>query len=138
MPTGKRERNWSPKNVSKNIFLFPGKGHSLPGVETNLPISQPFPESFQRGERYKALRSLNRSRGFFFSGVIFSGYPSIRINRSSSQESVKTRESYGMGFRITLPVTHQTAPSLSKSILRIKRLFQFHGRGNNIPTTYKG
>lgn len=60
---------------TKHILLFPGKGHSSPGVVSTFLLPQPFLESF------KALKIINGLGGFFFPGVFFPGYSTIPINR---------------------------------------------------------
>lgn len=91
MGSGKGIRVTGESNDTKHILLFPGKGHSLPGVVSTFQLLNPSRNPF------KALRSLNRSMGFFFPGVLFSGYLSIKINRSSSQRSKTSRGSIDGG-----------------------------------------
>ncbi len=78
---------------AKHILLFPGKGHSLPGVAPAFQLVQPFPESF------KALRSLNRSRGFFFPGEFFPVYLPIKINRGIAHKRGQSSFAYFLTTR---------------------------------------
>lgn len=124
------------KNEQKHIFLlFPGKGHSLPGVCSTYRCFKPFPESFQR--IHPSLTG-NRSLGFFFSilGAFFPGYFAIPINRgiksSIAQRNKTSRESTGEGFGEThYGVT--TVPSCLKTV-RLKRI-KHAGFGGLILTT---
>lgn len=92
----KQRSNNEPKHISAT---FPGESHLLPGVGSTFQLFQLSPESF------KALRSVTRSRGFFFPGAIFSGY-----TRNQSTAEVRYENNPDRRFFQRFSVPAQDAP----------------------------
>ena len=106
MGSGKSTNYWRIDDAQHISATFPGESHLLPGVASTFRWSN------SPRNPFKALRSLIRSRGFFFPGAFFSVYTH---NQSTAVVNVRTNGANVLCLLSHVPDCHSSDRSIPRT-----------------------